>query len=48
MENIAVPVADNIIGKDLLEEIITSILNEEEYNEILMLKLITVLENAYK
>jgi death-on-curing protein len=46
MENIAVAVADNIIDKDLLIEIITSLLNEEEYNEELKLKLIAVLQQA--
>ena len=40
MENIAVTVADNVIDKDLLHEIITSIINEEEYNEELKLKII--------
>ena len=46
MENIAVSVADNIIDKDLLMEIITSLLNEEEYNEELKLKLIVVLQQS--
>jgi death-on-curing protein len=46
MENIAVAVADNIIDKDLLMEIIASLLNEEEYNEELKLKLIAVLQQA--
>jgi death-on-curing protein len=44
MENIAVTVADNIIEKDLLLEIITSIINEENYNEVLKLKIINSLE----
>ena len=44
MENIAVTVADNIIDKELLQEIIVSILNEEEYNEGLKLKIIHALE----
>jgi len=39
MENIAVMVADNIIDKDLLLEIIVSIINENEYSEELKLKL---------
>lgn len=43
MENIAVTVADNIIGKDLLLEIITSIINEEDYSEELKLKVIHAL-----
>ncbi len=46
MENIAVTVADNIIDKDLLQEIITSLINEEEYNEELKLKIINALEQA--
>lgn len=46
MENIAVTVADNIIDKDLLLEIITSIINEEDYNEILKLKIINALEQV--
>jgi len=46
MENIAVTVADNIIEKDLLLEIITSIINEEDYNEILKLKIINALEQV--
>jgi death-on-curing protein len=44
MENIAVAVADNYIGKELLGEIIISILNEEEYSEQLKLEIITQLE----
>jgi death-on-curing protein len=43
MENIAVAVADNIIDKDLLFEIIYSILNELDYNEQLKLKIINSL-----
>jgi death on curing protein len=43
MENIAVCVADNRIDKDLLYEIITSIIYEEEYSEELKLKIIAVL-----
>ncbi len=46
MENIAVAVADNIIDKDLLGDIITSLLNEEEYNESLKLRIIHVLQQA--
>lgn len=46
MENIAVAVADNIIDKDLLEEIITSLLNEEEYDETLKLRIISALNAA--
>ena len=40
MENIAVHVADNRIDKDLLFEIITSIIYEEDYSEELKLKII--------
>jgi death-on-curing protein len=43
MENIAVTVADNIIDKGLLSEIIFSIINEEEYSEELKLKIIHAL-----
>ena len=43
MENIAVHVADNRIDKDLLFEIITSIIYEEEYSEQLKLKIIASL-----
>jgi death-on-curing protein len=40
MENITVDVADNRIDKELLHEIISSILYEEDYSESLKLKLI--------
>ncbi|NQX56864.1 type II toxin-antitoxin system death-on-curing family toxin [Pedobacter panaciterrae] len=40
MENIAVHVADNRINKELLHEVICSILIEEDYNEELQIKLI--------
>jgi len=40
MENIAVDVADNRVNKELLLELITSILYEEDYSEELKLKLI--------
>lgn len=40
MENITVDVADNRINKELLHEIITSILYEEDYSEALKLKII--------
>lgn len=43
MENIAVHVADNRIDKDLLQEIICSILFEDEYSEALKLKIIEAL-----
>jgi death-on-curing protein len=40
MENIAVDVADNRIDKDLLFEIITSIVYDNDYSEDLKLKII--------
>ena len=40
MENIVVDVADNRIDKDLLFEIITSLLYEDDYSEELKLKII--------
>ena len=40
MENIAVQVADNRIDKDLLFEIITSLIYEDDYSEELKLKII--------
>lgn len=43
MENIAVYVADNKIDKELLQEIISSILIEDDFNEELKLKIIDVL-----
>ncbi len=46
MENIAVYVADNIIDKDLLAQVIFSIINEDEYNESLQLELIEVMTQA--
>ncbi|MGL5235367.1 MAG: hypothetical protein ACRC8Z_11590 [Empedobacter falsenii] len=48
MENIAVLVADNIIDKDFLNEIIFSILNEEDYNEEIKLKIFNALSNVIK
>lgn len=46
MENIAVALADNIIDKSLLWEIITSIVNEEDYNEELKLKILNALQGV--
>lgn len=46
MENIAVTVADNIIDKDLLFEIIFSLINEEDYNEALKVKIIDALSQV--
>lgn len=40
MENIAVDVADNRIGKDLLQEIVTSLIYETEYSDDLKMKII--------
>lgn len=40
MENISVDVADNRIDKDLLFEIINSLIYEDDYNEELKLKII--------
>jgi death-on-curing protein len=48
MENIAVTVADNIIDKNLLLEIIYSIINDEDYNEELKLKIVNALMNLVK
>ncbi len=42
MENIAVHVADNRIDKDLLFEIIFSLINENDYSEDLKLRIIDV------
>ncbi len=46
MENIAVTVADNLIDKILLNEIIFSLINEEEYSEELKLKIIDALSQV--
>ena len=43
MENIAVHVADNKIDKTLLQEIITSILYENDYDEELQLKIVNAI-----
>ncbi len=45
MENIAVSVADNLIDKDLLSEIVGSILFEYEYSDELKMKIINALSN---
>ena len=45
MENIAVYVADNKIDKDLLREIIYSIISEDYFSEELKLKIIDALGN---
>ena len=44
MENFAVYVADNLINKDLLFEIVSSILFDEDFNEQLKLKIIEALK----
>jgi death-on-curing protein len=46
MENIAVALADNVISKELLHEIIESLLTEEDYNEPLKLKIIDALNHS--
>lgn len=46
MENIAVTVADNIIDKELLHEIVTSIIYQEDYDEELKLKIVNALEQV--
>lgn len=46
MENIAVTVADNLIDKELLNEIIYSIINDIEYTEDLKLKIIHALSQV--
>ena len=47
MENIAVDVADNRIDKDLLFEIINSLIYESDYSEELKLKLIAAKSIGY-
>lgn len=46
MENIAVTIADNLIEKELLQEIITSIINDGDYSEELKLKIINALSQV--
>lgn len=46
MENIAVLIADNLIDKDLLLEIITSLINEHDYSEELKLKIVSRLSQV--
>lgn len=45
MENIAVSVADNLISKDLLQKIISSLLFEVEYSEGLKLEIFEALSS---
>ncbi|ATO19120.1 type II toxin-antitoxin system death-on-curing family toxin [Acinetobacter sp. LoGeW2-3] len=46
MENIAVWVADNVINKDLLHKIITSILYEDDYSEELKLEILEAISKT--
>ena len=46
MENIVVWVADNVIDKELLHRLITSILYEDDYSESLKLELIRAVQNS--
>jgi death-on-curing protein len=46
MENIAVWVADNVIDKDLLHQIINSILYEDDYSEDVKLKILEAVNNS--
>lgn len=46
MENIAVYVADNVIGKDLLRELVCALLYEDDYPEGLKLALIEAISTA--
>ncbi|EKI0737764.1 type II toxin-antitoxin system death-on-curing family toxin, partial [Vibrio parahaemolyticus] len=46
MENIAVWVADNVIDKDLLHKIISSILYEDEYSISLKLEIYEAVQRA--
>lgn len=46
MENIAVAVADNLIDKELLYEIVFSLINEESYSEQLKIKIIDALSQV--
>ncbi len=46
MENIAVYVADNVIGKDLLRSIVEALLYEEDYPESLKLAMVDAISQA--
>lgn len=46
MENIAVYVADNVVNKDLLRELIISLLYEDDYSESLKLSLINAISRS--
>lgn len=45
-ENVAVWLADNIIDKDLLMQILCSLIYEEEYSEELKMRILAALEKA--
>lgn len=45
-ENVAVWVADNVIDRELLREILCSLIYEEEHSEVLKLKMFTALIEA--
>ena len=45
MENITVAVAENLVDKEMLFEIIYSIINEDEYSEELKIKIITAINS---
>jgi len=46
MENVAVHVADNRIDKDLLQEIVTSIINEPQFSEELQIKILDAIDTG--
>lgn len=46
MENIVVWVADNVIDKHLLQQIISSVIYEDEYSEALKLAMLEAIETA--
>ena len=46
MENIAVYVADNVVNKNLLRELIISLLYEDDYSESLKLSLINAISRS--
>lgn len=48
MENIVVWVADNVVGKDLLHQIISSLIYEDEYSEEIKLAIVEAAVEAAK
>jgi death-on-curing protein len=44
MENIAVWVADNVIDKELLHQIISSLLYEDDYSEAVKLAIVEAIQ----